>query len=64
MTTEDNSNHIYLGDGVYAEHTPHGIILRTGSHLDRDCDDIIYLDNKVLRKFIKFLDSLKDVNKK
>lgn len=52
MTPEERANHVYLGDGVYLEHTPEHIILRTGDHRDGYCDNKIYLDDSVLDAFL------------
>lgn len=62
MTPEERKNHFYLGDGVYAEHTPHGIILRTGSHTDEDCDNKIYLEDSELNALFMFIKKLKERN--
>jgi len=64
MTEEERLNHCYVGDGVYAERTPHNIILRTGSHRDSECDNTIYLDSKVLENFIGWLEHLEIMDSK
>lgn len=64
MTPEERQKHCYLGDGVYAEHTPYHLILRTGSHLDEDCDNKIYLEDSVLQALLMFIEHLKKQNKK
>lgn len=55
MSPSERENHCYLGDGVYAEHTPENLILRTGSHMDQDCDNIIYLDHSVLKNLARVM---------
>lgn len=54
-------NHTYLGDGVYAENTPHHIILRTGDHRDGHCDNKIYLEQDVLVTFLEWLTHIKHI---
>lgn len=50
-------NHIYLGDGVYAEvqSKEHRVILRTGSHKDEACSNIIYLEYDTIGKLLDWL---------
>ena len=57
---EDNENHKYLGDGVYLETNPREIILRTGDHRDRFCQNKIVMENNILSKLLKELESLTD----
>lgn len=60
MSPEERKNHSYLGDGVYAEHTPDHIILRTGDHRDSHCDNKIYLEDGVLASLMNFLEFIKN----
>jgi hypothetical protein len=59
MTPEERANHVYLGDGVYLEHTPEHIILRTGDHRDTHCDNKIYLESQVLDAFFNAIETIK-----
>ncbi len=56
MTPEEQKNHCYLGDGVYVQLTLDTVILRTGSHRDTECENVICLENKVLKKLLDFID--------
>lgn len=48
----------YLGDGVYAKFDGHGIVLTTGSHLDRDADNRIVMEPEVAQNFVRYLGDL------
>jgi hypothetical protein len=63
MTPEEKANHVYLGDGVYLEHTPEHIILRTGDHRDSHCDNKIYLEDRVLNAMMMAIDRIKERSK-
>ena len=60
MSPEERKNHCYLGDGVYVEHTPCHIILRTSDHRDSHCDNKIYLDDSAISSLMNFLEFMKD----
>lgn len=57
MTPEERANHLYLGDGAYAEFNRQSgqMILRTGDHRDRYCDNKIYLDPNMVTNLYKFM---------
>ena len=63
MDADDRQNHSYLGDGVYAENTPHHIILRTGDHRDGHCDNKVYLEQDVLVSFLEWITHIKHMDK-
>jgi len=63
MTEDEKLNHIYLGDGVYAESTPEHIILRTGDHRDGNCANKIFLEQDILVHLVGWLVKLKRINK-
>jgi hypothetical protein len=60
MTPEEKEKNSYLGDGVYIERTPSNLILRTGSSLDRDCDNTIYLEPKVVKNLLEYISNLEE----
>jgi hypothetical protein len=62
MTEDERKNHVYLGDGVYAEATPIHIILRTGDHRDTHCDNTVYLEQDVLVHFLEWLAHVKHID--
>jgi hypothetical protein len=55
MNDEERKNHIYLGDGVYAEKTHNFIVLRTGDHRDEFCSHRIFLDEPTLVSFLEWV---------
>ena len=63
MNEEERKNHVYLGDGVYAEFDGFGIILRTGNHQDHLCDNKIYLEPNVIDSLNIFRDYIKNIYK-
>ena len=60
MSPEERENRSYLGDGVYIESVPNGIILRTGDHRNEHCTHVIYLEHEVLTKLFNFINELKE----
>lgn len=62
MSPDEREKHCYLGDGVYAECTPHHIILRTGDHRDGMCDNKIYLEQDVLVSFLQWITHVKHID--
>ena len=63
MSEIDKDNHVYLGDGLYAESTPVHIILRANDHRDTHCTDKVYLEQDILANLIAWLVQLKRINK-
>ena len=62
MANNEQENHVYLGDGVYAQWDGDHFILRTDSHLDCECRDKIYLEPEVLTRLCKFAVMQTDIN--
>ncbi len=58
MSPEERFNHEYLGDGVYVEYDGFSLILRTGSHLDSECDHKIYLEREHFDNLKHFVDKI------
>jgi hypothetical protein len=54
MQKNERENHAYIGDGVYAEFDGYRIWLRTGHHLDSECDNKICLEPEVLDSLNEF----------
>ena len=51
-------NPIYLGDGVYATMVDDGtVMLTTGNHDPKEADNVVYLDDRTVSNFIKWIAS-------
>jgi len=60
MNDEERKNHCYLGDAVYAEYDGCGVILRTGSHRESECEQKIYIEMETLNNLMIFLKTFRE----